>query len=158
MRKLHSMVAVVGLLSGAALAAEEPFDACQVFTQAEAEKAMGTAAAPEPVNPRVKRPKVVTACAYTGFKEGKPIEARAVFKAARTEAETQHAFDEAKLRFATKPMLISGSDASFWSAKTGEMNLRKGRTWLVVTVGAPKPPDRDMEASKALAQLLARKL
>jgi hypothetical protein len=158
MRKLHAMGVGLLLAAGGALAAEEPFDACQVFTQAEAEKALGTAAAPEPLNPKVKRPKVVLACAYNGFKDGKPVEARAQFRASRTETETQHAFDEAKLRLATKPMLIPGTDASFWSGKTGEMNVRKGRTWIVVSVGAAKPAEREMESAKGLAQALALKL
>ena len=158
MRKLNALGIGLLLAAGPVLAAEEPFDACLVFTQADAEKALGTAAAPEPVNPKVKRPKVVLTCAYNGFKEGKPVEAKAQFRASRTEAETQHAFDEAKLKFATKPLLIPGVDASFWSAKTGEMNVRKGRTWVVVSVGPPKPAERDMETAKGLAQALALKL
>ena len=159
MRKLQASVAIfMAMSAGAARAAEEPFDACLLFTQAEAEKALGTAAAPEMFNPKVKRPKVVTSCSYFGTKDGKPVEARAQFKSARSDAEVQHAFDEAKLRFATKPLLIPGADASFWSAKTGEMNLRKGRHWIVVTVGPPKPQEREMEPSRQLAQALAQKL
>lgn len=158
MRKLHAMGVGLLLAAGGAFAAEEPFDACQVFTQAEAEKALGTTAAPEPVNPKVKRPKVVLACAYNGFKDGKAVEAKAQFRPSRSEAETQHAFDEAKLKYATKPILIPGVDASFWSARTGEMNVRKGRTWIVVTVGAAKASERDMESAKGLAEALARKL
>jgi len=158
MRKLHA-VGMSLLLAGAqAMAAEEPFDACVLFTPADAEKALGTAAAPEPVNPKAKRPKVVTTCAYSGFKDAKPVEAKAQFRMARTEAETQHAFDDAKLKTSTKPLLIPGTDASFWSAKTGEMNVRKGRTWIVVNVGPPKVQEREMEAAKGLAEALAKKL
>ena len=158
MRKLHAVGMAVLLAGAQAMAAEEPFDACMVFTQADAEKALGTAAAPEPVNPKVKRPKVVTTCAYGGFKDGKAVEAKAQFRMARTDVETQHAFDDAKLKTATKPLLIPGTDASFWSAKTGEMNVRKGRTWIVVTVGAAKVPEREMDAAKGLAEALAKKL
>ena len=159
MRKLHVSVGfVVAMAAGSALAAEEAFDACLLFTQADAEKALGTSASPEPVNPKVKRPKVVTTCTYHGFKDGKPVEARAQFKSARTEGEVQHAFDDAKLKTATKPLLIPGADASFWSGKTGEMNLRKGRHWLVVTVGSPRASEREMEPSRQLAQVLAQKL
>ena len=158
MRKLHAWGLVTLLATGTALAAEEPFDACNVFTQADAEKALGTTAAPEPVNPKVKRPKVVTSCTYTGFKEGKPVEAKVQFRASRTEADAQHAFDEAKLKFSTKPLLIPGADATFWSSKTGEMNVRKGRTWFVLAIGSARPSEREIEASKALAEALARRL
>lgn len=159
MRKLHVSVGFfVAMAAAAAPAAEEAFDACLLFTQAEAEKALGTAASPEAVNPKAKRPKVVTTCTYHGFKDAKPVEARAQFKSARTEAEIQHAFDDAKLKLATKPLLIPGADASFWSARTGEMNVRKGRHWLVVTVGSPRPSEREMEPSRQLAQALAQKL
>jgi len=147
------------LLAGAqAMAAEEPFDACTVFTPADAEKALGTTAATEPVNPKAKRPKVVTTCTYGAFKDAKPVEAKAQFRMGRTEAETQHAFDDAKLKTATKPLLIPGTDASFWSDQTGEMNVRKGRTWIVVNVGPAKVQEREMEAAKALAEALAKKL
>ena len=159
MRKLHASLGFfLGMAAGGALAAEEAFDACVIFTQADAEKALGTSASPEPVNPKVKRPKVVASCAYHGFKDSKPVEARAQFKSARTPAEVQQAFDDAKLKLATKPLLIPGADASFWSGKTGEMNLRKGRTWLVVTVGSPRASEREMEPSRQLAQALAQKM
>ena len=159
MRKLHLSVGFfLGMAAGTALAAEEAFDACLVFTQADAEKALGTAAEPEPVNPKVKRPKVVTSCTYRGFKDSKPVEARAQFKSSRNVPEVQHAFDDAKLKLATKPILIPGADASFWSAKTGEMNVRKGGHWLVVTVGSPRATEREMEPSRQLAQALAQKL
>src|ERR1700740_192998 len=67
--------------------AQEAFDACDVFTAEIAEKALGTAAAPEPVNPKVKRPKVVTTCTYTGAKDGKPVAASAQFRFAKNDAE-----------------------------------------------------------------------
>ena len=158
MRKLHAMGAAALLAAGQALAAEEPFDACTFFTQSEAEKALGTPAAPEPVNPKVKRPKVVTTCAYHGVKDGRPVEARAQYRIAKNDAEAQHAFDDAKLKLATKPMLLPGVDQTFWSAKTGEMNVRKGRTWIVVSVGSPKATEREMDSARGLAEVLARKL
>ena len=159
MRKLTTW-AVLGaaFLAPAAWAAEEPFDACEVFTQPDAEKALGTAAAGETFNPKVKRPKVIPVCTYNGFKEGKPVAASAQFRFGKTEADAQRAFDDARMQFQTKPMLISGVDAAFWSAKTGQMNLRKGRTWLTVSVGPPKLAERDMGEAKKLAEILAKKL
>jgi hypothetical protein len=153
------MAAAMGAaLAAAPKPAEETFDACEVFTQADAEAAMGTAAAAEPVNPKVKRPKVIPVCTYNGFKEGKAVEARAQFRFGKTDAEAQHAFDEHRMQVQTKPMLISGADASFWSAKTGQMNLRKGRTWVTLSVGPPKLSERDVDQAKKLAEVLIRKL
>ena len=152
------------LLAAAAIAvaappvlAQDAFDACLVFTQTDAESAMGVAAAGEPVNPKVRRPKVVTSCTYNGFKEGKPVAAKAEFKFARSESDAQKAFADARLQFQTKPMVFPGAEA-FWSAKTGQMNLRKGRTWVTVQVGGAKPGERDMESSRKLAELLVKKL
>ena len=161
MRKVEAMgvwmaLAVAGM--GLARAAEEPFDACQVFTQAEAEKVLATAAAGEPVNPKVKRPKVVTTCKYTGVKDDKPVEAQAQFRVMKTPAEAAQAFDQSKLQIATKPLLVKGADAAFWSGKTGQMNVRKGRTWLVVHAGAVKPTERDLEQARKLAEVLVPKL
>jgi hypothetical protein len=157
MRKLTIWAVLgAGLIAPAAWA-EETFDACDVFTQVDAEKALGTTAAGEAVNPKAKRPKVIPACTYNGFKEGKAVAASALFRFGKTEGDAQRAFDDARMQFQTKPMLISGADA-FWSAKTGQMNLRKGRTWVTVSVGPPKLAERDVADAKKLAEILAKKL
>jgi hypothetical protein len=158
MRKLQAVGAVLCCATGMAVAAEEPFDACQAFTQADAQKALGTEVVGEAFNPKVKRPKVVTSCVYTGTKEGKPVEARVQYRFAQNPAELQKAFEESRLQIATKPLMVKGADASFWSARTGQMNLRKGRTWLIVHVGSPKPVEREVDSSRALAEALAARL
>ncbi|MGZ5080521.1 MAG: hypothetical protein ACXWHZ_13795 [Usitatibacter sp.] len=159
MKAMGLMAALGAAMSMTPLrAAEETFDACEVFTQADAEKVLGTAAAPEPVNPKVKRPKVIPVCTYTGFKEGKPVEAKVQFRFGKTDSETQHAFDEHRMQVQTKPMLIPGADGSFWSSKTGQMNIRKGRSWVTLSVGAPKLSERDSDQAKKLAELLVKKL
>src|SRR5512140_2111418 len=132
----------VAALNAAAAPQEEPFDACAVFTQADAEKALGTAAQPEPVNPKARRPKVVTTCTYTGTKDGKPVAASVQFRFGRSDQEARGAFEEARLQFQTKPLLLSGVEA-FWSGKTGQMHVRKGRTWVTVSVGPAKPSERE---------------
>ena len=58
MQKLRGVGIALLLAAGSAMASEE-FDACQVFTQDDAQKALGVVAAAEPVNPKAKRPKVV---------------------------------------------------------------------------------------------------
>ena len=156
MRKLLLMALLAAIAAPAA--AQDAFDACRVFTQADAEKALGTAAAGETASPKVKRPKVVAACAYNGFKDGKPVEARAQFRFHRTDADAQRDFDAARLQYQTKPLVLSGSDASFWSARTGQMNVRKGRTWIMVSVGPPKLSEREMDPAKNLAEALVKKL
>ena len=155
----HALLAVAASAATATLPSwgQDAFDACTVFTQADAEAAMGVAAAGEPVNPKVRRPKVVNTCTYNGFKDSKPVAAKAEFKFARNEADAQRAFDDARLQFQTKPMFISGAEA-FWSAKTGQMNVRKGRTWVAVSVGGALPKEREMDPAKKLAEILVKKL
>jgi hypothetical protein len=157
MRKLTTWAVLGAAFLAPAAWAQEPFDACDVFTQADAEKALGTTAAGEAFNPKARRPKVIPTCTYNGFKEGKAVVATAQFRFGKTDADAQRAFEEARMQYQTKPMLISGADA-FWSAKTGQMNLRKGRTWLTVSVGPPKLVDRDLSEAKKLAEILAKKL
>jgi hypothetical protein len=137
--------------------AEESFDACEVFTQVDAEKVLGTTAATDPVNPKVKRPKVVANCTYKGFKDGKAVAASAQFRFGRTDNDARSAFEDARMQFQTKPMLISGAEA-FWSAKTGQLNIRKGRTWVIMAVGPDRPGERDPGDAKKLAEVLAKKL
>ena len=150
-------VAAIAVAASMPASAQDAFDACALFTQADAEAAMGVAAAGEPVNPKVRRPKVVTTCTYNGFKDNKPVAAKAEFKFARNEADAQRAFDDARLQFQTKPMFISGAEA-FWSAKTGQMNLRKGRTWIAISIGGAQPKEREMDPAKKLAEILVKKL
>jgi hypothetical protein len=137
--------------------AQEAFDACEVFTQEDARKVLGASAEPEPVNPKAKKPKVISTCTWWSSKDGKPVSASANFRFGRTEADVQRAFDEEKLKFQTKPVLIGGAPA-FWSAKQGAMHVLKGRTWVVVAVGGAKPAERDPDASRKLAEALAKKL
>ena len=156
LRTLIPLFAAAALAAPAAFA-QNAFDACEVFTQADAEAAMGTTMAPEPVNPKVKRPKVVLTCTYTGSKDGKPIAATVLFHSAKTEADVSKAFDDHRMQVQTKPMLMPGAEA-FWSAKTGQMNVRKGRTWAQLTVGSAKLNERDTETAKKLAEILVKKL
>jgi hypothetical protein len=159
MHQAIRIAAIVTIAAGAPLAAaQEAFDACEVFTQLDAEQALGTAAQGEPHNPKVKRPKVVPTCTYNGFKEGRPVAASAQFRFGKTEADAQRAFDEHRLQVQTKPLMMPGVESIFWSARTGQMNLRKGRTWLTVSVGPSKLGERDMEQARKLAELLGKKL
>lgn len=137
--------------------AQEAFDACNVFTAEDAEKALGTKADPEPVNPKAKRPRTVLGCSYHGAKDGKPVSASAQFKFARTPDEQARAFDEARLQLQTKPMIISGAEA-FWAGKAGQMHVRKGRAWVTLTVGPAGVRERDVESAKKLAEALVKKL
>jgi hypothetical protein len=159
MHQAIRIAAIVTIAASAPLAAaQEAFDACEVFTQLDAEQALGTAAQGEPQNPKVKRPKVVPTCTYNGFKEGRPVAASAQFRFGKTEADAQRAFDEHRLQVQTKPLMMPGVESIFWSARTGQMNLRKGRTWLTVSVGPSKLGERDMEQARKLAELLGKKL
>jgi hypothetical protein len=153
------MMTAAALAAWAALGAgaQDTFDACEVFTQADAQKVLGANVDPEPVNPKVKRPKVIPTCTWWSSKDGKPVSAAATFRFAKTEAEAQRAFDDEKLKFQTKPMLIGGASA-FWSAKQGAFQFLKGRTWVVVAVGGAKPAERDAEASRKVAEILLKKL
>ena len=157
MRKLTALAVLGAACLSPAAWAQDAFDACEVFTQGDAEKALGVTAAGELVNPKAKRPKVVAICTYNGFKDGKPVIASAQFRFGKTDSDAQKAFDDARMQFQTKPMLISGTEA-FWSAKTGQMNLRKGRAWLTLSVGPQKFSDRDLNDAKKLAEILAKKL
>ena len=151
------VIAACGLLLSTPALAQEAFDACAVFTADDAEKALGAAAAGETGTSKAKRPRVVTTCAYSGFKEGKAVTARAQFRFSRNDAEAQRAFEDSRLQLQTKPMLISGADA-FWSGKTGEMHIRKGRAWVTVSAGPAAVNERDLEAARKLAEAIAKKL
>jgi hypothetical protein len=157
--KLQRVIATtsLGLAFCAPAFAQEAFDACDVFTAQDAEVALGTAASPEPVNPKVKRPKVVLTCTYTAFKDSKPVSASVQFRTSRNESEVLRAFDDHRMQVQTKPLLLTDAEG-FWSSRTGQMNLRKGRTWLQISVGGAKPAERDAEASRKLAELLAKKI
>lgn len=156
--RLFTAIAACGALAGAPCAfAQEAFDACNVFTQDDAEKALGTPAAGEPVNPKAKRPRVVTTCTYTASKDGKALAASAQFKVSRTNDEAARQFEEARLQSQTKPMILSGADA-FWAGKAGQMHVRKGKTWITLSVGPAKVNEREIDQARKLAEILIKKL
>ncbi len=139
-----------------AAAAQEAFDACDVFTAQDAEAALGTAAV-ETNNFKGKRPRVVMTCNYSGSKDGKALSASAQFRFARTDAEMRQAFGDARLEQQTKPVLIAGNDA-FWNGRTGQLHLRKGRAWVTLSVGPEKQGDRDIEVARKLAEALVKRM
>jgi hypothetical protein len=156
MRFAPSLAAALAAAFIAPALAQEPFDACAVFTQEDAEKALGAAAVGESVNSK-KRPRVVTQCSYSGVKDGKPVTASAQFRVLRNSEEAERAFDEARLQHQTKPLLLSGAEA-FWAGKSGVMHVRKGKAWVVLTVGPAKHAERDVNEARKLAELLVQKL
>ena len=137
--------------------AQEPFDACAVFTETEAKLALGGNVEPEPQSAKTRRPKFAPTCTWWSSKDGKSISASATFRFARSVSDARPAFDEERLNFQTRPMLIDGAPA-FWSAKQGVVQVLRGRVWLVVAVGGTKPAEREEEAARKLAEALVRKL
>jgi hypothetical protein len=135
----------------------QDFDACTVFTEEDATAATGAPVSAEPVNPKVKRPKVVPKCTYYGSKDGKATTATVEFRFGKTEADAKGAFDTARLQFQSKPMLM-GDVAAFWSAKQGQLYLLKGRTWLVIAVGTEKISERNPDGARKLAEILLKKI
>ena len=158
MPRFTALMAAVACAAAMHAPAQEAFDACNVFTQEDAGKALGAPAEPEPQNPKVKRPRVVLGCSYHTTKEGKPVSATASFKFARTADEQARAFDEARLQLQTKPMLMSGGAEAFWAGKTGQMHVRKGRTWVVLQVGPANVRERDFETARRAAEAIVKKL
>ena len=74
MRKITTMTAAaLAAWMAAGATAQDAFDACEIFTQADAQKVLGTNVDPEPVNPKVKRPKVIPTCTWWSSKDGKPV-------------------------------------------------------------------------------------
>jgi hypothetical protein len=160
MPKSQALAILAAVAAAAAMApakAQDAFDACAVFTQEDAEKALGAPATGEPVNPRARRPRVVLGCTYNGSREGKAVAASAQFRFARTPDESARAFDEARLQLQTKPMLISDAEA-FWAGKVGQMHVRKGRTWVTLSVGGAKASEREIDPARKLAEILVKKL
>lgn len=162
MRVLHAIGAATLLLAANVFAApkvaEETFDACDVYTADDAAKALGTAANPEPINPKARRPKIIPVCTYTGSKDGKALATSVQFRWGKTDEEAKRAFDDARLQYQTKPLIIAGYDEAFWSGKTGQLNVRKGRTWVIMSVGADKASERFIDDARKLADTLAKKL
>ena len=153
--KRIGLALLIAALPGMA-AAQEAFDACEVFTAKDAEAALGADVFEATVF-KGKRPKVVPDCKYTASKDGKNLAATAQFRFARNEADMRQAFADARMDLQTKPLVITGQEA-FWSGKTGQLHLRKGRTWVTVSVGPDKTADRDMETARKVAEGIAKKL
>ena len=157
MSKSLALLAAIGAAAMIPPAMAQDFDACSVFTMEDAKRVLNPPVEAEPFNPKVKRPKVVLACTYTGTKDGKPVAASATFKISKNNDEAAKDFEASRLQFQTKPMLMSGAEA-FWSSKTGQMYVRKGRTAITLAVGSQKPSEREIDPSKSLAEALVKKL
>jgi hypothetical protein len=148
-----SLIACLLALPLAVLAqGKDAFDACQLLTQADAEKALGKAVA-VPELPKGKKAVVSATCTWTA---GEDI-VSAQFIGAKTDADAKKAFDEMRLQFQTKPVMLTGMEG-FWSAKSGKFYALKGRTAVIVGLGSPKLNERDAEKSRNLAVALLAKI
>src|SRR4029078_7657902 len=90
-------------------------------------------------------------------KDGRSLLASAQFRFARTEADMRQSFGDARMELQTKPLSIGGPGA-VCGGKTGQLHMRKGRTWVTLSVGPEKPGDRDVEAARKLAETIPKKL
>lgn len=156
MRMMIACMACTTLLNPAA--AWAAFDACEIFTLAEAQRVMETRLDGDEPRAKARRARTASACSYRGVKEGVPVEAHAHFRFASTDDDAQRAFEEARMNLQTKPFLMPGGGEAFWSARTGEMNVRKGRAWVTLSAGPDAIEQRDLEAARRLAEMIARKL
>jgi hypothetical protein len=132
--------------------AKEAFDACAVLTQTDAESVLGKpVVAPEP--PKGKKPAPSATCTYLAGDDT----VSAQFAAGKTDAEAKKAFDEMRLQFQTKPVMMTGMEG-FWSGKTGKFYALKGRNSVIVALGSSRLNERDADRSRKLAELLLGKL
>jgi hypothetical protein len=131
---------------------KDAFDACQVLTQADAEKALGKAVA-VPEIPKGKKPVASATCTWMAGEDS----VSAQFIGGKTDADVKKAFDEMRLQYQTKPMMLSGMEG-FWSARTGKFYALKGRTAVIVGLGSPRLNERDVEKSRNLAVSLLNKM
>jgi hypothetical protein len=131
---------------------KDAFDACQVLTQADAEKALGKAVA-VPELPKGKKPVVSATCTWMAGEDS----VSAQFIGAKTDAEAKKAFDEMRLQFQTKPVMMSGMEG-FWGGKTGKFYALKGRTAVIVGLGSPRLNERDADKTRKLAEALLAKM
>jgi hypothetical protein len=127
---------------------KDAFDACQVLTQADAEKALGKAVA-VPELPKGKKPVASATCTWMAGEDS----VSAQFIGGKTDADVKKAFDEMRLQYQTKPVMMTGMEG-FWSAKTGKFYALKGRTAVIVGLGSPKLNERDADKSRKLAESL----
>ena len=131
------------------------FDACRIFTAADAESTLGSPVVQEPVNSKVK-PKVILTCKYTAT-SGDARFAMVTFRFARNAEEAKSAYSESRLELRGKPTIISGRDAN-WNEKQGQLNLLSGNAWLVIDAGPSEAKARDSAVAKKLAETLIPKL
>jgi len=147
---------LIALLLALPLAAfgqgKEAFDACQVLTQADAEKALGKAVA-APELPKGKKPTASATCTWMAGEDS----VSAQFLGGKTDADLKKTFDEMRLEYQTKPILLPGMEG-FWSAKTGKFYALKGHVAVIVALGSPRLNERDAEKTRKLAQALLAKM
>ena len=145
----------IGLLFAAVAArAEIPkeFDACTVFTPADAAQALGET--PRELPPPKTKNKVIPACTYESG-EGPSTKSLSVqFRFAKNDDEARRAFSEARLEARGKPVILGGRDA-YWLDKQAQLNVLKGSHWVVITA---KVPGRESDTARKLAEILLPKI
>ena len=131
---------------------KDAFDACLVLTQADAENALAKPVA-VPELPKGKKYVPSATCTWMAGEDS----VSAQFMGGKTDAEVKKSFDEMRLQYQTKPVMMSGMEG-FWSAKTGKFYALKGRIGVIVGIGSPRLNERDADKSRKLAEALLAKV
>jgi hypothetical protein len=132
--------------------------ACEVMTQADAEAVLGTGAVRSTTagaSDVVNNDTSVTTCSYQ-VESGTSLKQATVLLRASVPREAQAGFMSAKQSDAKE--VADLGEAAYWSATYGQLNVLKGGTWMILSVGAAPVRDHSLPESKILAERLVGKL
>lgn len=132
--------------------------ACDVLSEADVQVVLGSGTSKNVSSGSadvVTSERSVTTCSYKNG-DGSALKQAIVLLRASAASEAKAGFNGAKQSDATS---VAGlGEAAYWSPTYSQLNVLKGNTWMIISVGGPGVSDHSEAESKTLAERLISKL
>jgi hypothetical protein len=128
--------------------------ACQIYSFARASEILGpNTKQGDDSPPTIQGNTLVSTCSYTnGASDAKLLQVSTVLLRNSTDNSSIEGF---KAAMPLNAISISGfGDDAYWSPSLGQLNILKGKNWVIISSGSGPVNERSPEQSKQVASLI----
>jgi hypothetical protein len=152
--KKHTKPTVSAQRNSSQTVAGPQVKACDIYTFNKAQEILGNGTKLSESSPDVKSGNtLVSTCTYTdGSTSPKTLQVSTVLVRSSTDNSSIQGFTSAKPADA---VAISGfGDQAYWNPTLGQLNILKGKNWVIISSGSGAVSGRTLEQPKQIAALI----
>jgi hypothetical protein len=128
--------------------------ACDIYTFNKAQEILGNSTKQSEASPDTKQGNtLVSSCGYTdGSSNPKTLQVSTVLVRSSTDDSSIKGFTTGR---PTDAVTVSGfGDEAYWNPKLGQLNILKGKNWVIISSGSGAAAGRSLDQPKQVAALI----